>query len=176
MQPINNFEGIYAATEHGEIVSIKTGQPIILKGGNQVGYRTYSLRKDGVQSQHLGHRLIAETFIPNLENKPQVNHKDGNKANNAVSNLEWVTRSENSKHAYVNGLIKITEDHLNLMHKNAGKTNAIFTKTHAYNICAIYEHMQHKSTRKLAKAYGCSRPTIQRIVNGTTKYFAKELV
>jgi len=175
MKPINNFEGIYAATEHGEIVSIKQGNPLFLRVVIKLGIGLIPYERR-VQSQHLGHRLIAETFIPNLENKPQVNHKDGNKANNAVSNLEWVTRSENSKHAYVNGLIKITEDHLNLMHKNAGKTNAIFTKTHAYNICAIYEHMQHKSTRKLAKAYGCSRPTIQRIVNGTTKYFAKELV
>jgi hypothetical protein len=174
MKPIKNFEGIYAATEDGEIVSMKTGQPIILKGGNQSGYRTYSLRKDGVQSQLLGHRLIAETFIPNPENKPQVNHKDGNKSNNAISNLEWVTKSENSKHAYATGLTKISQEHLELMRKNAGKAKAVFTETDANNICAIYEHMEHKSTRKLAKAYGCSRPTIQRIVNGTIKNFRED--
>ena len=68
------------------------------------GYRYVNLRINGKSVSHSIHRLVAQKFLDNPENKPQVNHKDGNKLNNHVSNLEWVTVSENSKHAYNNGL------------------------------------------------------------------------
>lgn len=66
----------------------------------QTGYIQLGLSKNGKIECGLMHRLVAQAFIPNPENKPQVNHIDGNPANNHVSNLEWCTVSENGLHAY----------------------------------------------------------------------------
>lgn len=64
------------------------------------GYMRVDLWKNGVYCHKQVHRLVAQAFIPNPDNKPQVNHIDGNKQNNDVSNLEWATPSENQLHAY----------------------------------------------------------------------------
>ncbi len=64
------------------------------------GYQSIDLRIDKKHKRYLLHRLIAECFIPNPQNKPEVNHMDGDKTNNDISNLEWATHSENGKHSY----------------------------------------------------------------------------
>ena len=75
----------------------------ILKQNKQVYYRI-SVNINGKCVSKSVHRLVAEAFIPNLENKPCINHKDGNKLNNNIENLEWCTVQENTKHAYDNKL------------------------------------------------------------------------
>lgn len=70
------------------------------------GYKIVWFCVDGVRKAYPVHRLVAIAFLPNPDNKPQVNHKDGNKLNNEVSNLEWVTAKENVDHAVRTGLIK----------------------------------------------------------------------
>lgn len=69
------------------------------------GYLRLSLRRGGKQFKVLHHRVIAEAFVPNPDNKPFVNHKNGDKADNRPENLEWSTSKENTKHGYENGLI-----------------------------------------------------------------------
>lgn len=101
---IPNFEGLYQVSSKGEIKNKKTNK--ILIGGIKKGYRQVILVKKGKRKYCNVHRLVAESFIDNPKNKPQVNHIDGNKLNNCVDNLEWATRSENMKHAYKIGLEK----------------------------------------------------------------------
>lgn len=67
-------------------------------------YHWFSLSINGINKTLSVHRLVAIHFVPNPENKPDINHKDGNKANNKFNNLVWSTKSENSKHAYETGL------------------------------------------------------------------------
>lgn len=69
-------------------------------GVGTANYLSVVLCKNGQHYRKFVHRLVAEAFIPNPENKPEVNHIDGNPSNNRVENLEWVTRSENIKHSY----------------------------------------------------------------------------
>lgn len=91
--------GLYSATYDGRIISNRTGQEIYGSIDNS-GYRRVCLSIGKFQYTKKVHRLIAETFINNPDDKPQVNHIDGDKSNNHVDNLEWSTPSENVSHAY----------------------------------------------------------------------------
>ena len=100
---IKNFEGIYSIDLNGTIYNDIKGtikKPSKLK----IGYLIVDLYKENKATKCYVHRLLAEHFIPNPENKKQVNHIDGNKLNNSLDNLEWVTHQENLKHARDTGL------------------------------------------------------------------------
>lgn len=102
---IKGFEGLYAISPSGEIQSVY--RKTLLKGWTEsIGYRAVSLWKDGQQKRRTVHSLLAEAFLPNSLNLPEVNHKDGVKLNNSLDNLEWVSGSENIRHAFSTGLTK----------------------------------------------------------------------
>lgn len=102
---IEGYEGKYLVNAQGQIWSISQKKVMSLQlGGN--GYYKVGLWKNGVKHRYIVHRIVAEHFIDNPRNKPQVNHIDGNKLNNTASNLEWRTPKENSQHAFGTGLRK----------------------------------------------------------------------
>lgn len=106
------YEGLYLIDSLGNVVSCPRQQgsrfvnqyKILGTKVNKFGYKEVALSKDGVTKTVLLHRLIAKHFIENPDNLPCVNHKNGIKTDNRLENLEWVTRSQNTKHAYVNNL------------------------------------------------------------------------
>lgn len=93
----------YSISSNGRLLNKKGKEKVLQKKDD--GYLKADLYKNGERSTKRIHRLVAEAFIPNPENKPDVNHKDGNKSNNSVYNLEWVNKSENMIHARDNGLL-----------------------------------------------------------------------
>lgn len=98
-KPITNFKNIYEVSNFGKIKNIKTNK--ILKTNNSKGkYLNVSLYINGIQKNFYVHRLVALEFILNPTNMTQVNHIDGNKQNNNVSNLEWCSNRENTSHSY----------------------------------------------------------------------------
>lgn len=114
---VKEYEGLYQISNLGNVKSLD--RYIINKNRDKqyfpgkylsqgIGdnYLKVTLSKNNKQRTFRIHILVARAFIPNPENKPEVNHIDGNKKNNKVNNLEWNTRSENELHAYKNGLAK----------------------------------------------------------------------
>ena len=120
---VKDFEGLYEISNLGNVKALKrtwrvwnyqgkkyqemgNKEKILSSSLSKCNYRQVVLSKEGKKYLKTIHRLIAEAFIPNLDNKPCVNHIDGNKLNNCVENLEWCTYSENSIHSWNNNLEK----------------------------------------------------------------------
>ena len=105
------LDGRFRVFEDGTIFRIRNGVDIPAKtfdvgrASSKTKYKIVSYMENGKQKNIAVHRLVAIAFIPNPENKPEVNHINGDKSDNNVSNLEWVTRKENTQHAYHNGLM-----------------------------------------------------------------------
>ena len=101
---IKGYEGKYQISNLGNVKNLKTSY--ILKGVDTRGYLRVGFTKNKKVKLFRIHRLVAEAFIPNPYNKPEINHIDGNKHNNKITNLEWCTSQENTIHSYKNNLQK----------------------------------------------------------------------
>ena len=127
------YEGLYEISNYGRLVSYykKNGRglsetPRFLKGKiDKDGYMEYTLSKNTKASSKRAHRLVAETFISNPLNKPEVNHIDGIKSNNHVSNLEWNTPSENGQHKYDIGLGEKSKEMASITHGRRCKLTSV---------------------------------------------------
>jgi hypothetical protein len=135
---------------------------------SKFGYLKVNLFLNGNRTTHLIHRLVAIHFIPNSDNKPCVNHKDGNKSNNSVDNLEWVTIAENNTHALETGLKvmpKWTDDQrIKFMHRVKEKGGSNCKK-----VIDTISGKKYISVKHAAKELGMNYQTLFAMVSGRNK-------
>ena len=151
---IEGYEGLYTIDEDGVIRS--SARNIEMKHNCSGPYKKINLYRDGKYKSFLVHRLIATAFLPNPDNKREVNHIDGDKHNNSINNLEWATPSENVNHALKTGLRVPTRAHKKLTEKDAS-----FIR----ELCAAGMYQ-----RTVARLMGISQRNVSKIV--TRKTFA----
>jgi hypothetical protein len=143
-----NVDDRYSIDINGNVYSKnKNGVKLLKYDTIKGGYKRVTLAQNGDYKRHIVHRLVAICFIENAFNKPFVNHLNGNKSDNNVSNLEWCTSSENEKHSY-NVLGKISPCAKKVIDGNG----------------SVYS-----SIAKAAKAHGIKPKTLNAILNGQTK-------
>jgi hypothetical protein len=139
-------------------------KPSITPVGFNNGYLSISLAKNGRSRIQYIHRLLAITFIPNPENKPQVNHIDGNSLNNDLSNLEWATAKENIRHAWAIGLCT----------PHGPKNSKGSVSNVSIEAVASIRQMRKEgmTMRQIAKLHSCSMSLICKLLNNKIKTHA----
>ena len=165
------YEGLYQVSDTGQVRSLDRVDGrgrhwkgrVLAQSINTSGYLCVNLSIDGKQTLKYIHRLVAEAFIPNPDNRPQVNHMDGNKQNNHVSNLEWATAKENMRHATETGLrdyewmkgtkhpkAKLTDDDVRFIRHN------------------YKSHDKQFGGKQLMEKFGISKNTLHAVLIGKT--------
>lgn len=146
-KPIAEYNGLYFVSDLGRIKSMYKGKEKLLKQHTgTTGYKKVSLYYNKHKKDFKVHRLVALHFVPNKNNFPVINHKDGNKLNNSADNLEWCSHSYNVKHAYNIGLkksIHITKDDLIKLYVDERKPTT--------EIAEIYNTTKNTVCKKLQK-------------------------
>ena len=150
---VKGFEN-YLVSSLGNVKTINGKlKKVVYDSKNDYGY--VELWKNNKGKKFRIHRLVAETFIPNTLGKEQVNHIDGDKRNNCISNLEWVTPKENIRHAIENDLSSIKYGSKNLASKLKEEDVKYIRENAGIN----------KSVKELSEIYNVSKTTIYNIIN-----------
>jgi hypothetical protein len=155
---IEGYEGHYQVSNWGRIKSLKrkyNGCLIMKPYTFKNKYPTLPLSKNGKSKSHAIHRIVALHFVPNIKNKPEINHKDCNKTNNYANNLEWCTRKENKAHARKHKMVACGETS-----GNSKLTNQDVREIRTLKGILAY--------RKIARLYGVTYTTIFNIINKIT--------
>lgn len=134
MKEIPEYEN-YLISECGTVVNNRTGRVLKPDITNR-GYKRITVCKNNRVKRFAVHRLVALLFIPNPDNLPTVNHKDGNKLNNCKSNLEWMTQRENQDHAIKN----------NLCPKGSDNKNSKWKEEQIHKVCSLIQKRLTRST------------------------------
>lgn len=150
----NGEETKYSISNIGIVRNDKNNK--LLKTNFSKGYERLNLSHNGEHKQFFVHRLVATAFIPNPENKPEVNHKDGVKSCNYDYNLEWADRSENELHAYKTGLTK-----------TSGIKKEKLSKKQIKKICKLLEENELNQS-EITRIVGCTRHEVYRILKHKT--------
>ena len=138
MKDIKGYEGLYAIDENGNVFGYKR-KKFLKPLTDSSGYYQVVLCKNGLQKRYLVHRLVAETFLTTTESKAFVNHKDENKTNNSVENLEWCTHKYNCNYGARNKQISESskgksKSELHKIHISEGRKGIIFSDEHKKHI------------------------------------------
>jgi hypothetical protein len=159
------YEGLYKISNLGRVKALnkngnnKKKDIIRIQRVNQFGYLTFNICKNNKKKFIQIHRLVAESFIPNPENKPEVNHKKGIKTDNRVSELEWSTRIENASHSYY---VLNNKSGIKKAQKKANEVNTIFKENEIKNV--LIKRASGISCIEIAKEYGVNRVTITKVI------------
>jgi hypothetical protein len=164
---VKGYEGIYQVSNLGNVKSLnyhRGKKEKILKPGMDLGgYLILTLCKNRKRENKTLHRLVAIAFIPNPENKATVNHINGVKTDNCVSNLEWNTYSENHLHAHKTGLMD-SKHCTGINGCNSGEKSHL-TKLNKYKVMEIKDLLKSKlfTQKQISEFYNCSRTNISSI-------------
>jgi len=166
---IAGFEGYYQVSNLGRVKSLsrelnvkngirKTKERIIANTNNGTGYLICSLSKKNKRKSILTHRLVATAFIENFDILKEVNHKDGNKKNNSLCNLEWVTRQENINHSWDNKLTNCIGE----THHSSKLNNSLVLELRSDYSSGNYKIQQ------LANKYNLHHETVRNVISRKT--------
>ena len=171
LRDVVGYEEFFSVTEDGRVYSKRTNK-FLVQGTLHTGYKVISSRIGGRYGKCICvrvHRMVAQAFIPNPDNKPSVNHKDGNKTNNHVSNLEWVTVSENNRHAWDTGLA--SSEHC----RGERNVQSVLTEDAVRFIRKNYiPRSRTNGARALGRKFGVDKTSILRVISGESWFYVTD--